>query len=380
MAPIGTVTFGLVHSAGDAHVLGITALAQLLGECGVRCAIADGEVCRAFSTLDDRDSRVAAERWLREVGATWLGLSYRLDPAEGVCFCDDVFRFLRGTGLWGYRTRERTLVARGGSPGRGDVHPAGRIEKVFFAGLPETCRAVTRRFPEIAGVFPGDETPAQTLRILGINPSVLPAQTTAALGYDEDRLAFGREVVQRELHLRVAPPGRRNYPEYGTDDDGVERRILAIRRDDAPPVIRAHLGPYLGPGPEATAKAVQLFLEWTRRLASGGYLDVLSIGSSQLSQEAFGEAWGTRPNGGGVPVNSPDEYRAIHRAAQPMLVRTYAGTRNVPALARVYEETLHIAWHALSLWWFCRIDGRGPNTVREKLREHLETLRYIAGT
>jgi len=380
MAPIGAVTFALVHSTGDAHVLGITALAQLLEECGIRCLIADGEVCRAFSTLDARDSRLTAEGWLRRGGATWLGLSYRLDPSEGVRFCDDVFRFLRGTGLWGRGVRGKTLSPPRRSRGDRKAPPSGRIEKVFFAGLPETCHAVTRRIPGISGVFPGDETPAETLHILGINPSVLPPETASALGYDEDRLAFGREVVKRELHRRVAPPEGRNYPGYGTDDDGIERRIIATRRADAPPVIRAHLGPYLGPGPEATAKAVRLFLDWTRSLALGGYLDVLSIGTSQLSQEAFGEDWGTRTNGGGVPVNSPEDYRAIRRAARPMLVRTYAGTRNVPALARIYEETLHIAWHALSLWWFCRIDGRGPNTVRENLREHLETLRYIAGT
>jgi len=61
-----------------------------------------------------------------------------------------------------------------------------------------------------------------------------------------------------------------------------------------------------------------------------------------------------------------------------MLVRAYAGTRKVPELAWVNEEAINNAWHALSFWWFCQIDGRGPNTVRENLREHLEALRYIA--
>ena len=67
-------------------------------------------------------------------------------------------------------------------------------------------------------------------------------------------------------------------------------------------------------------------------------------------------------------------------AARPMLVRTYAGTRDVPALARIHENTINIAWHALSLWWFCRIDGRGPNSLSDNLREHVETLRFIAST
>jgi hypothetical protein len=46
----------------------------------------------------------------------------------------------------------------------------------------------------------------------------------------------------------------------------------------------------------------------------------------------------------------------------------------------MYEETINIAWHALSLWWFCRIDGRGPYSLRENLDRQLEALRYIATT
>jgi len=79
-----------------------------------------------------------------------------------------------------------------------------------------------------------------------------------------------------------------------------------------------------------------------------------------------------------VPLNSRDEFAAVWEASRPMLIRTYAGTRDIPELARMHEETIHIAWHALSLWWFSRIDGRGPYSVRENLRQHIETLRYIA--
>jgi len=107
---------------------------------------------------------------------------------------------------------------------------------------------------------------------------------------------------------------------------------------------------------------------------------VLSIGSSQLTQSDFGHDWEGRANGGGVPLNSPAEFAAVWEAARPMLVRTYAGTRDIPARARMHEETINIAWHALSLWWFCRIDGRGPYDLRENLRQQVETLRFIAST
>jgi hypothetical protein len=126
------------------------------------------------------------------------------------------------------------------------------------------------------------------------------------------------------------------------------------------------MGPYLPDRREA----VSLFYDWTRRLAASGMLDVLSIGTSQLSQSRFGDDWGNAPNGGGVPIALPEEYEEAWKAARPMLVRTYSGTRNVEALARMYEERLDIAWHALSFWWFCGLDGRGPNSVADNLAEH----------
>jgi hypothetical protein len=138
--------------------------------------------------------------------------------------------------------------------------------------------------------------------------------------------------------------------------------------------MRAHVGPYL---PDRI-EAVELFKDWTRQLAHSGLLDILSIGTSQLSQAAFGEDWQDHPNGGGVPIHSPEELADIWNAARPMLVRSYAGTKNIVQMARIHEETLDIAWHALSLWWFCQIDGRGPNTVRENLHEHMAALRTIA--
>jgi hypothetical protein len=140
--------------------------------------------------------------------------------------------------------------------------------------------------------------------------------------------------------------------------------------------MRAHAGPYL----PNRGEAVGLFRDWARRLASGGYLDILSIGPSQLSQSNFGENWEGRIDGGGVPIASAEEFAAVWEAARPMLVRSYAGTKDVPALARMLESTIDIAWHALSLWWFCALDGRGPNTVLANLQEHFEALRWIAAS
>ena len=108
--------------------------------------------------------------------------------------------------------------------------------------------------------------------------------------------------------------------------------------------------------------------------------DVLTMGTSQLSQSAFGEAWGQRINGGGVPINSIAEFEKVYELSRPMLVRTYAGTKNIPQLAEIYEKHLNMGWHALSFWWFNELDERGPYDLLTNLEQHIATLKYIAST
>ncbi|GIV21748.1 MAG: hypothetical protein KatS3mg023_3499 [Armatimonadota bacterium] len=350
----GDEVFGLIHPAIDAHTLGISSVAQLLQECGYTVVIADASVCDAANQPSYLDNIEIVLHWIRQHGITRLGFSYRLDPAEGA---ERFGRLL-------HQLRERRMLAEQGGPLRG----------IYFAGLPAACERVTREHGDLVETFDGDETPSETLRKCGVPSSRIPSAMSAEVDYDEFRLRFGQELVASGKHLRIQPPDRSGYPQFGTAQDTVLARIRYAQQNQQPPLMRAHVGPYL-PDREA---AVRLFLDWTRDLARAGFLDVLSIGTSQLSQSHFGEDWTGLPNGGGVPIHSPEEFRRIWQAARPMLVRTYAGTRNIPQLARMYEQTIHIAWHALSFWWFCQIDGRGPYSVRQNLEQHIETLRFIA--
>jgi hypothetical protein len=348
--------FGFVRPAVDAHVLGINSLGQLLAECGFRSVTADAATCSAFGNPEDPASAWRIVRWIQDHGITVLGFSYRLDPNDGAALFAALLALLK---------RLRLLADQGG-PLRG----------LYFAGLPLACEIVRERHPEVTAVFCGDETAAETLSRLGICPMLLPSSVAGGIAYDQDRLAFGRDLIRTGNYLAVTPVAPGGYPEFGTRHDTLPARVHHHVQHNLPPVMRAHVGPY---GPDRI-EAVQRFLQWTQTLAHSGFLDVLSIGTSQLSQSSFGEEWADLPNGGGVPLNTKEEFATVWKAARPMLVRTYAGTRNVPALARMYEETIHIAWHALSLWWFCLIDGRGPHTVYDNLREHVETLRYVAAT
>jgi hypothetical protein len=247
---------------------------------------------------------------------------------------------------------------------------------LFFAGLPAACDLITAQYGDKVVCFYGDESPLETASKLGLPITSLPTQTASDAGYDESRLSFARDLINSGSFESISPPDRSGYPQFGGENDSVLLRLDHSIELSQPPLMRAHIGPYLTDRDEA----VRLYNDWALRLAGTGYLDVLSVGTSQLSQEQFGEDWEDRPNGGGVPINSEDEYRSLWEAARPMLVRTYAGTTNIPKLAKMYERTIHTAWHALSFWWFCSIDGRGPLSVLENLTQHFETARYIAST
>ncbi len=346
---------GLIHPGLDAHTLGVSSIEQLVRQCGLHAIVADKEVRDSIAQGEEPACVRVLRDWIHGRGITALGFSYRLDPEDGARFFDRLVE----------RLRKAHLLSAEGGP----------VRTLYFAGLPAACDLVLERHPWIGGVFRGDETLLESLDILGIPHRDLPASLSAGALYDEARMAFGRDLVRAGGHHAIAPV-KRSYPRFGERGDGILARIAHGATLGLPPLMRAHVGPYLPDRKEA----VDLFQEWTRQLAKSGLLDVLSIGTSQLTQEAFGEEWGDRANGGGVPLNSARELSEVWEAARPMLVRTYAGTTRLERLARIHEETLDIAWHALSLWWFCRLDGRGPNPVRENLREHLAVLRYIAAT
>ena len=345
---------GILKPGVDAHVLGVTSVAELLEECGCAVALAPEDVCRAADRPEGGHESGAIETWIRGQRITRLGFSYRLNPDDGAALFDRLVRQLE---------RRRLFAGQGGP-----------IASLYFAGLPEACRLARERVPRLTACFDGEETPAETLARLGIRQSMVPQETGKALAYDRDRMSFGEEIVRRADYLGVRPPDRSGYPDFGTASDSLVARLDHAARTGGLPLTRAHMGPYL----QDREEAVRRFLQWTRDLAASGHLDVLSIGTSQLTQARFGEPWGDEPNGGGVPLANAGEFADAWRAARPMLVRSYAGSKDVASLARMLDETIHNAWHALSLWWFCRIDNRGPYTLRENLAEQFAALRHVA--
>lgn len=353
---IDTEVFAFLKPGIDAHTMGIHAAAELLQACGYQVVIGDEAVELALDQYRQESKREQVINWLRSNKITRIGISYRLDPADAA-------------NLMGYFVEElkknQMLHYQGGA-----------IRAIFFGGLPEACARLDEEFKGLIKTFPGGESASETLTMLEVPKERIPKDLEEGSGYDEARWKFAKEVIKRQDYQDLAPSDRSGYPDFGTASDSVIKRINHHVSKHREPLIRAHVGPYSS---EATRQeSVDQFLSWTKSLAAAGYLDILSIGSSQLTQSCFGENWDGKPNGGGVPVNSAEEYRQIWEAARPMLVRTYSGTKNIPELARIHEESLHICWHALSFWWFNQLDERGPYTLYENLEQHIKTLKYIA--
>lgn len=351
-----STVFGFIKPDVDVHILGMSTMANILRECGFKVLFAPPEIMRSVEEISKVNNSSLAGRWIKENNINILSFSYRLDPKDGCNYFCALY----------YQLKDHNLFCNEGGP----------IKKISFAGLPDTCALIKRELGENVIYFPGDETPAGSLKKYGVPEQMFPKSFTFVHEYDKSLWTFAEKFIASDKYKNIPHPDHYGYDACGTDKDTFIKRLEYCRVHQSLPLIRVHAGPY---SPDRI-DAIKEYISWAKRLANSRLLDVLSIGSSQLTQQHFGEDWDGLHNGGGVPINSEIEYRQIAEASRPMLVRTYAGTKNVPWMAEMHERCLNISWHALSFWWFCKLDGRGDNTVLENLREHIEAVKYIATT
>lgn len=351
-------TFGMIKTLVDAHTMGVHAAAALLRDCGYTVVLSPKDVEYAMERISLESSQKVILDWIDENDISRIGFSYRLDPDTAVELTGRLIHVLTSKGYYG-----------GADP---------KIKCIFFAGLTPACNKIEKEFGGQVLTFRGGESAEEALLTMGVPFEEIPKQIKEGCQYDKDIAAFGKGIIRSGEYEKMKAPERNSYPEFGTMKDTLELRLDHNFKGGFQPIIRAHSGPYSDE--MSRAACLKEYQDWCRELGSAGYLDVLSIGSSQLSQSNFGENWDGKPNGGGVPVNSEEEYMDIWRAARPMLVRTYSGTKDIRRLAAIYERSINISWHALSLWWFNELDGRGPNALYDNLKEHLDTIRFIALT
>jgi hypothetical protein len=348
--------FGFVKPVVDVHTMGVYTIANLLRDCGYKVHLAKDDVNAALENIQKVNNYSFVKRWIIDKGITRIGFSYRLDPKEGCDYFMALYTHLKGD----------RMFAEDGGP----------LIAISFAGLPDTCDLVKAKTDGQVLVFPGNESPIQSLRMYGVPEDILPKSIVNDSQYDGMIWDFAKKLVESQKYFLEPAQDHYGYSACGTDKDTYLARLQYAKDKGSLPIIRTHSGPY---NPNRL-EALKEYNSWCEDLAKSRLLDVLSIGSSQLTQSNFGENWDGLANGGGVPVNSEIEYHVIKEKASPMLVRTYSGTKNVPELAQIHERALNISWHALSFWWFNELYGRGKNSLLDNLKEHFETIRYIATT
>lgn len=348
--------FGFVKTKVDVHTMGIYTMANLLRDCGYRVVISKDDISVAIEQLKKVNNYSLFKHWIISNNISCIGFSYRMDPQDGCDYFMTMYEMLLSDNM---------LIEHGGP-----------IKEISFAGLPDACELVKRKTKNRVILFQGGESPSESLRKYSVPEDILSKTLMIENPYDTMRWNFAKELVESERWVFEQHQDHFGYAQCGKSNDSYIARLNYAREKHSLPIIRTHSGPYN----ENRLEALREYNLWCQDLAKSRLLDVLSIGSSQLTQSNFGEEWEGKSNGGGVPVNSELEYRVIKDNANPMLVRTYSGTKNVPELACIHERALNISWHALSFWWFNELDGRGNNSLLENLREHFEAIRYIVTT
>ncbi len=347
--------YGLLKPTHDAHTLGINAIKSQLNACDQIVFLAD-ELISKTNHIGEIENKEELANWLLDHHISHLGLSYRLDEEDALNTVKSVFEIC-----------EKNYIFES---------EGGHLKKIYFAGLPKSCQKIKEVFKDKVMTFVGSEEMAEVLIALDLEDDEIPESLIKGSKYDHALMNCAKAFMQDFDKEHFSVKKNTNYPEYGTKHDRLTLRLKYHQESSDLPLTRLHVGPYH----QNREEALKAFKDWCKTLAKTKHLDILSIGSSQLTQSHFNENWENLANGGGVPIQNEFEYDDIYEASRPLLVRTYSGTNHVDDLAHIHERSLNIAWHAMSLWWFNQLDGRGPNDLLTNLIQSEKALDFIAST
>ena len=288
----------------------------------------------------------------------YIGLSYRLTPEIGCQELERAINFFYNEGL---------------------IKKADDV-KICFAGLPATIRMLKEKitsfplkvclcepYPDV--IDRAKETidffdiQSDRERILDlVREEVCPKGITLF-----DQLAD--EIVDND-NYKSEPPLKIPSPQ------AVCSYTKRIEESDIP-ILRSHFG--------IPAISIEPTVEGIKELARARVVDEISLGSSDLSQRYFGhpELFEGKKNDGGVPYKTEDDLNKLFLASRIGNFPSVKPYCHVVDIVPFIHTCLNIgllqgAHQAIPLFWFNELDGRGPMTVRESIKEHFAGVCALA--
>lgn len=157
-------------------------------------------------------------------------------------------------------------------------------------------------------------------------------------------------------------------------------RIRQVRELENRPIIRAHIG-IAADSIEPTVQAVEM-------LADAECMEIVSLAPDQPAQEYLakfvrGEEDPEKylKGQGGVPIRTTEDLQRLKKATlrgnYPM-TRIYSGTDELVELAKLYEGSFRMPFPAVPIFFYNKLDGRGPISIRDSFDEHFEVIRWWA--
>ncbi len=215
----------------------------------------------------------------------------------------------------------------------GVIRAAGLSDRRFVFGGTPPVATVARELGGFEAIFDGSEAPDTLIRFLRGEPA------------------------QRDQN--AIPP---------------QSAIARIQWKAPYPLLRHHFG--------IPAFTIEPTVAGIAQIAGAGALDVISLGADQDAQEHFFRPDLQNPKSkgaGGVPFRSEEDLRRLREAAQRgnyPLLRSYSGTADLLRYAEMLVRTLDNAWCATSLFFFNAMDGRGPLSLEDSIRDHLALMAW----
>lgn len=333
--------------ANDPHTEGLHNAGRIAALAGIYTVL-----LKPSMTLD------ALCQAIKDNSPTYLGLSYRLSPKIGCQELEKALYYFRNSGL---------------------IKPESEI-KIWFAGLPETIDILRGKLSQL---------PLPLLLCEPYPNAIDRVKETIEL-FD---IIDDKERILEQLREEVQPKGIELFdqladeviandiykaePPLAVPSLQAQRSYIDRIHESKIPLLRSHFG--------IPANDIEPTVEGIRTLAEARVLDEISLGSSDLSQRYFGypEMFVGKKNDGGVPYKTYDDLVSLFQASRcgnfPS-VKPYCHVVDIVGFIHTCLNAgmLKGAHQAIPLFWFNELDGRGPMTVRESIKEHFAGVRELA--